>query len=150
VKFKLALFLTFILFFNSDASSQVKQVTYCELVLEFINSEKVLTHLKLDKYNSSVIYILDPGHILDSCALSYWNGIPVTIINKGPLIDSTQQIELYFVVRARCNFFEISKWQSNGKEKIFFRHGCSGEDAEAEVIKRNHRVKLGRIDTFVE
>jgi len=115
------------------------------LVLEFINSEKVLTHLKLDKYNSSVIYILDPGHILDSCALSYWNGIPVTIINKGPLIDSTQQIELYFVVRARCNFFEISKWQSNGKEKIFFRHGLREHDFIKRVEGRR-RITLYNVE----
>jgi hypothetical protein len=128
--------------FGQNSSQKDK----CRLIESFFDSLSKRSDFVLKDFHSdSLLIILDPYNLLEGCPTRQWLGHPLSIANKGPLVDSVQVQDPHFVIKRRCNYFILSKNKSKSLHTLYMLQPCSNEIGTAEVRKRKGHLYILKI-----
>ena len=101
---------------------EIKSKSKCNLISILMNSDP--RYPSSPNNSTDSINLLDPSHLLDSCAIVAWRGFKINIINSGKFLDSAKRWELYFLTRNKPgNYYLVREDKGEGYWELIFHHG---------------------------
>ena len=139
-------------FETNDSAFGKKSYSKCDAISTFLNSKDVISGFKFPYLNKdSLLIILDLFNELSECYITKWRGFPVSIINKGPLIDSLKKFNWHYVIKHRTNMYVFASHQVGDiGRSITIQNGSSNVGCSIQIREKNKRFYLGKIKSYVE
>ncbi|HET7118653.1 MAG TPA: hypothetical protein VFI29_19310 [Hanamia sp.] len=118
----------------------------CNALEIFLNSKEVCYHFRKCNLDDSLLIILDLNNISEGCTIDHWRGLRAVILRKGPLVDSLQKFDAYFLLKNRCNYFVLmSEKEKKSVNSVYIRQGCSSLASGVKITMINRTFYLGKI-----
>ena len=129
----------------------VSKKYFCEIISEFMNSQKVANSFRSTaRFHDSTLIIVDPDTILNRCKLVKWRGYLVALISNGEIADSSREFDANYLFKNRCEYYILNYKKINASTYyIQIRHGCTNHISSATIWKKKNKYFLGDIENGV-
>lgn len=151
-KNKVILIILFAFLNCTDATAQkVKFNSKGKAISQFINNPVVIKNFKnWNHKQDSLIVLVDLKGLMGSDTLSQWQGIKLTMLQEGSLVDSLKLLDAHYLLKNRCNYYVLMSREENRKTTIAtLRHPCTNVVSTVKITEKNRRFYLGKIENAV-
>jgi len=142
----------FVLFSCTTLTAQKTKSNSKERALsQFINSPTVTNNFKKwDHGQDSLIVFIDLNSIMNSDTLNKWQGVKVTVLKEGSLVDSLILFDARYLLKSRCNYYVLmSRVESKKITIVTLRHPCTNVVSNVKITEKNKQFYLGKIENAV-
>lgn len=124
---------------------KTKYNSRCDALRIFLNSQEVNKWFAKRNLKDSDLIIVDVRNNLKRCPIMKWRGFKVSILNSGPLRDSLERFNPYYVLKGRDKYYVLLSNERNGVMIFFIQQGSSSYASEVRVYKWKNKFILGKI-----
>lgn len=118
---------------------------------EFINSPEVINNFKnwSHKKDSSVVFV-DLRNIINNDTLTQWQGLNLTVLKDGSLVDSLKLFDAHYLLKNRNNYFVLmSREESKNSTIVTLRHASTNIVSTVTITEKNRQYYLSKIENAV-